>query len=240
MLAAALARDPEVRRAFPDGVLWLTIGQGPNLTRRQSDLAETLGDSPRAFEDVQQGKAHLSDLLADRACLVILNDVWKTPHAEAFDVLGQRCRMVVTTRDARLIAALGAVEHRVDVLSDDQALNLLAKWADQPVETLPPEAHEVARECGNLPLALAMIGAMVRRRPDRWDNALHKLRHADLDRIRQQFPNYPYPDLLRAIQVSVEALEPHVQPRYLDFAVFPEDTPVPERVLRTQMRRGMP
>jgi len=224
VLAAALARDDEVRHAFPDGVLWVTVGQEPALTRRQSQLAETLGDSPRSFEDVQQGKARLSELLADKACLLILDDVWQAEHAEAFDALGPRCRMLITTRDAGLITALGAAEHRLDVLSDEQARALLAEWAGQAVETLPPEARDVARECGNLPLALAMIGATVRGRPDRWGNALHRLRSADLEKIRRQFPNYPYPDLMRAIQVSVEALASDVQARYLDFAIFPEDT----------------
>jgi hypothetical protein len=196
-------------------------------------LAETLGDSPRSFEDVQQGKARLSELLADKACLLILDDVWQAEHAEAFDALGPRCRMLITTRDAGLITALGAAEHRLDVLRDEQALALLAEWAGQAVETLPPEARDVARECGNLPLALAMIGATVRGKPDRWGNALHRLRSADLEKIRRQFPNYPYPDLMRAIQVSVEALASDVQARYLDFAVFPEDTPIPEAVLQT-------
>ncbi|MBI1881388.1 MAG: hypothetical protein HYR94_24680, partial [Chloroflexi bacterium] len=40
VLAAALARDAEVRRAFPDGVFWLTLGQEPALTTRQAQLAE--------------------------------------------------------------------------------------------------------------------------------------------------------------------------------------------------------
>jgi uncharacterized protein YjiK len=79
-----------------------------------------------------------------------------------------------------------------------------------------------------------MVGAMMRSKPtNRWQNVLEKLRCADLDKIRQQFPDYPYPDLLKAIQVSVEALEANERERYLDFAVFAEDTPIPEAVLQT-------
>jgi WD40 repeat protein len=98
--------------------------------------------------------------------------------------------------------------------------------------TLPPEAEAVADECGNLPLALAIVGAMLRGKPNRWENILHKLRNADLEKIRKQFPNYPYPDILRAIQVSVEALEPDIQKRFLDFSVFPEKIPISEAVLQ--------
>jgi len=235
VMAAALARDEEVQRAFPDGVVWLILGQQPNIIARQSQLVRALTGRGEVFQDDQEGKACLEELLAGKACLVILDDAWQLHHATAFDVFGWdgRSCLLITTRDAGLIHDLGAREHCLDVLTDEQALTLLAEWSGQPADELPPEARDVAQECGNLPLALAMIGAMVQRKPDRWESTLHRLRTADLDKIQQEFPDYPYPDLMRAIQVGVEALETEVQVRYLDFAVFPEDTPIPEAVLQT-------
>lgn len=233
VLAAALAHDDEVRQAFPGGIFWLTLGQEPALTTRQSQLAESLGDPPRIFNDIQQGRARLSELLAERACLLILDDVWQADHATAFAALGPQGRSLLTSRDAGLIRTLGAVEYQLNVLNEPQALELLAEWADQPVATLPAEAREAARECGYLPLALAMVGALTRGRPDRQSNLLHKLRQADLAKIRQQFPHYPYADLLRALQTSVEVLPPDTQARYLDLAVFPANTPIPEAALST-------
>jgi hypothetical protein len=166
--------------------------------------------------------------------LLILDDVWQGKHLGAFDVLGSHCRMLITTRITELVRASGAVEYPLNELSDEQALELLSRWANQPVETLPDEAHRVAEECGNLPLALAMVGAMVRDKPDRWSNVLHKLQQTDLEKIHQDFQKYyPYDNLLKAIQVSVDTLAPATQQRYLDFAVFPEDTPIPEAVLHT-------
>src|SRR5207253_1069291 len=103
----------------------------------------------------------------------------------------------------------------------------------QAADALPSAARTVARECGNLPLALAMIGAMVGSDPSRWENVLHKLRNADLEKIRQAFPDYPYPNLMKAIDVSVEALDASLRQRYLDCAAFPEDTLVPEVVFET-------
>ena len=233
VLAAMLARDEEVRHSFPDGILWVTLGQNPALTLRQLDLAKMLGDSSQMFQDVQQGRVHLSELLADKACLLILDDVWQSKHAEAFNALGQKCKMLITTRDNKVLQELGTVEYLLGLLEDEEARTLLALWAKQEKETLPFEADEVVRECGNLPLALAMIGALVQGKPDRWGNLLHKLCNADLEKISHQFPDYPYPNLLKAIQVSIEALETDIQKRYLDFAVFPEDTPIPETVLQT-------
>ncbi|WP_068816760.1 NB-ARC domain-containing protein [Phormidesmis priestleyi] len=233
VLAAMLARDPEVRAAFPDGIFWITLGQEPILALRQLDLARILGDASLPFQDVQQGKIHLSQLLGDKTCLLILDDVWKADHVAAFNILGEQSGLLFTTRDSSIVKALNASEHRVDLLSDDEALELLTACSGQCQETLPIEAHEIVKECGNLPLALSMIGAIAKARPDRWDNLLYKLQNADLDKIRHEFPDYPYPDLLKAIQVSVNALEPAVKVRYLDFAVFLEDTAIPETTLRT-------
>jgi WD40 repeat protein len=234
VLAAAFARACETRRVFLDGIVWVRVGQQPDLGARLRLAGQALGDDVlQHYLDPHSGVTRLSQLLADKVCLLVLDDVWDVAHAEPFaNALGPRCRLLITTRDGGLATALGAQEHRLDVLSENQALALLARWADQDVESLPPQARDVADECGNLPLALAMIGATVHGKPSRWANALHRLRNADLKKIRRQFPNYPYPDLLRAIQVSVEALDPNVETRYLDFAVFPEDVPIPETVLQ--------
>lgn len=233
-LAAIVAHDEEVRRRFPDGIFWQPLGQNPSLRLRQLDLCKTLGDPEPQFEDVQGGKVHLRELLKNKTCLLILDDVWQVDDADAFNVLSSSSQLLLTTRNLEPIHGLNAQEFQLSILSDTQAQAMLASYAGQHPENLPTITHEIARECGNLPLALAMIGAQMRGKPEnRWDNLLNKLRKADLEKIRFDFADYPYPDLFKAIQVSVEELEAEEQKRYLDFAVFPEDTPIPEAVLQT-------
>lgn len=53
-------------------------------------------------------------------------------------------------------------------------------------------------------------------------HVLNLLRNADLSRIRMQLPDYPHTDPLRAIQVSVEALDERARARYLAVAVLLE------------------
>jgi hypothetical protein len=53
-----------------------------------------------------------------------------------------------------------------------------------------------------------MIGVMIRLRPTAWKDALRRLQRADLGAIKRAFPGYPYPDLLRAIEVSVKDPDP--------------------------------
>ncbi|WP_367288015.1 NB-ARC domain-containing protein, partial [Laspinema palackyanum] len=232
VLAAAVARDEAVGERFPDGVLWVTLGQEPNLKARLVDCVAYFTGTPPYFEDLAQGKAALAQQLEGRACLLVLDDVWQMSHAEAFYGLGPRCQLLLTTRDGRLVRGLAAQGHEVGLLSEEQGLGLVAQWAGEQPEGLPPEAVEVVRECGYLPLAVAIAGAMVcGNGANRWRNVLEKLRSADLARIAYEFPDYPHPDLLKVLQVSVDALPSDMATRYLDLAIFPEDTPIPEGVL---------
>ncbi|WP_200907187.1 NB-ARC domain-containing protein, partial [Ardenticatena maritima] len=233
VLAAALARDLQVQAAFPDGVIWLEMGREPELTARQEDLYLILTGERENFKDPAQGRLFLAPALQEKACLVILDDVWELPHAEAFplDLEGMRARFLLTTRNAEILQALQAQPFTLDVLTEEQALALLAAWAGQQVEDLPPAAREVATECGYLPLAMAMVGAFVRQNPESWERALRRLRKADLEKLRRLFPGYEHPTLLAALEVSVAALPKWAHDRYLDLAVFPEDEAIPLDVL---------
>lgn len=161
----------------------------------------------------------------------MLDDVWDVAHPEAFaNALGTRCRLLITTRDGTLITALGAQEHRVNLLSPEAALHLLANWSAHPLEALPPETRDVAAECGYLPFALALCGAMARDGTP-WADLLAALRQADLSFLQQQFPNYPHPDVLKSLKVGVDALartSPNWAKHYSELAVFPPARAVPE------------
>ncbi len=233
VLAGVLAADAEVEAAFPDGIFWLTVGQTPRLEELQSQLAGALGEPSAVVGSVLEGKRVLQGCLKDRRVLVVLDDVWENAHALAFDVFQAPAQVLVTTRNAQILSRFGAAEHRVDLLSEAASLELLASWAGCECAALPAIAQEVAKACGYLPLALAMVGAMVRRRPTGWEDALVRLGRVQLDKLERSFEDYPYPNLLRALAASVEALEEEDRNRYLELAVFPEDVVVPEATLET-------
>jgi len=190
VLAAALCRDTEVRRAFPDGIIWVPAGQQPDLMGLQRHIARAL-DDPGLFETRHEGRAKLAELLADRAVMLVLDDVWEPAHAEAFDVLGPRCRMIVTTRDAGLITALGGTEHQVHLLTEAESRHLLAQWAHQPGGELPDEALQILDECDGLPLALALCGALARE-GTAWADLAEALAEADLYYAEHDLASYPH------------------------------------------------
>ena len=234
VLAAALARDKEVRRFFKDGIVWIKLGQEAqqaDLQQGQINLIRALDPEHGPIADIASGRTEIERVLSRKRCLIILDDVWRMEQLWAFDCLGPECRLLLTTRDQEIVRNSGAEECRLGVLSAEESLELLRLWSGK--KDLPPEAAEVAEECDNLPLALAMVGAMVKGRPDdRWENVLHRLRTADLQKIKAEFRDYPYPNLMKAIEVSTDDLAADQRRRYFDLAVFPEDEQVPEAALQ--------
>ena len=238
VLAAALAHDSEVRHAFSDGIYWITIGQKPNVLALQNRLLHQLTGSKETLTTEQEAKDALRETLEGRSALLVVDDAWTVKDANALSVDAPPTRLLITTRNREVCVGLGAEEHCLGVLSAVQALQLLAeRVGEKSPDKLPAEAAQVAKECGYLPLALAMIGAMIRLMPPAkaWLDALARLKRADLEKIKQISDDpsgYPYPNLFRAIEVSLDALEEADRERYLDLAVFPEDQPIPEEPLR--------
>jgi len=233
VLATAFARDEEVQSCFRDGIIWVSLGQTPRLRDRLALVIKALGMGDYRFEDMQRGRALLGELLSDKDCLLILDDVWRLEDVVEFDVLGANCRMLITTRNADLVTRLGAIEYRLGVLNDEQSLTLLAKWIGQKVEELPNIALEVARECGQLPLALAMMGAMVRD-GTMWSDLIAALQEAELGFIEQKLPEYQHSGILKSIKLSVDALaelNETWEQRFLELAVFPENKTIPEAAI---------
>jgi WD40 repeat protein len=228
VLATAFARAADTRHTFTDGIVWLTAGREASQPTLRANLARTAA----SFGDPDPDR--LPRLLEKKACLIVIDDIWALEQAEPFRrVLGPRCRLLITTRDGTLVTALGAQEHSLDVLSQGEALKLLADASDAVGGDLPPEAREVAAECGRLPLALALCGAQVRDKR-LWGDLLQALQAAELD-----FLDHPQGSVMRSLKVSLDALPAAKQERYRELAVLPEDKRVAEAgVLRLWARTG--
>lgn len=232
VLAQALCRDEAVQAAFPDGVVWVKIGADPteaDLVAQMRETAKALGAGDVKMETIGPSSNVLRTLLQDKAVLLVLDDVWQVKHIEMFQPANPRfSRLLFTTRDQELAAATGAREFLLGFLDDAQSRSMLSKFAGLSDESLPDSAARIIRKCDGLALALAMIGAMLyKSSPALWVDVLDSLEQADVDEIRLQFPNYEYPSLIAAIDVSVRALDPEVQKRYLALSVLPEDTAIP-------------
>ncbi len=234
VLAAALARNRQVRQSYPDGVVWIACGQkltDDDLLKRQRDLARHLGGDDK-FSSLDQGKGALRQLLAAKAVLLVLDDVWRAADAQPFDVLGPRCRMLVTTRDKGILDTLHGELVPVSLFTERESLQLLAEAVNVAPAALPAEAREVARECGCLPLALALCGGMAKS-GHAWSDIVEALREADLEWPENREAVEQHRTIWNAMKVSYDALPEQEKPRFAELAVFVADQAVPEAAAAT-------
>ena len=233
IIASSIAYDDDIRLAFPDGIIWVALGQKPEIINIQVSILEYLDQFSLSPKSKVQGKNYINKFLEDKKVLLILDDVWNIKDIQYFDISSPNSRLLITTRNAKVLKGVGAEECIIDVLSTDQALQLLRKQSKWVKEKLPDEAMDLVIKCGALPLAISMIGAMLRGKPrNRWGEVLSYLQDDKLEEIEQVFLNYPYPNLFLALDVSVKSQPSLIQERYLELAVFPEDIPIPETVLQ--------
>jgi CheY-like chemotaxis protein len=236
IIAIAIAHDEQIRDAFPDGIIWATLGQNlskDKIPEVQNQILNCFDELEVIPESPQKGLELLKNRFSGKRILLILDDVWDIKNFEYFDISFGESRLLVTTRHSQILTSIDAEECKIDVLSQEQSLQLLrkqSKWADNVA--LPESAQEIVKQCGGLPLALSMIGAMLKDKPsDRWAIVLKHLKNADLKSIKQKIKGYFHENLFAALHVSVEDQPQPNRNCYVELAVFPKDTLIPESVL---------
>ncbi|MEH2107610.1 NB-ARC domain-containing protein, partial [Nostoc sp.] len=161
-LAIALAHDAEVQTRFCDGILWVTLNQQPNVLSLLSGWVQALGDYSFKPTSVEATSSHLRSLLYDKAVLLVVDDAWDTKDAQAFNVGGARCQVLVTTREASIADALGASTYNLDIMTASQAMKLLTKKLGRKITGEERQlAENLAKAVGYLPLALELAAAQV-------------------------------------------------------------------------------
>lgn len=231
VLAADVARAPKTISWFRDGIFWFNIGIRPSSWLQMfQQLSYALGSDEKLHDDVH-AKQHLRTVLAEKRCLLILDDVWTSESLKAFDMFPKSTRILTTTREKLLLTGLGANEYPLELLSQVDSLELLSRWSKERVDSLPEDAMQVAEECGRLPLAIAISGAMVRDGVP-WNVVNMQLKQANLKFIEHAGFDTNHNSVYRALKISVDYLYSEnavaVQ-RYLELSNFPPDKPIQEQ-----------
>jgi DNA-binding winged helix-turn-helix (wHTH) protein len=232
VLATTLVHDPEIRAAFCDGIFWLTFGREVSVLVKAAELAYALTNERTNFATVSEARGQLGLYTADKRLLVVLDDVWEPTAVDPFTGLGAGCRLLITTRDTRALERARADKHQIELLDPDTARTFLSEATDIGVEALPTVADEIVRECGRLPLALAAVGAMIRRRTFNWSDALKALHDKRLKHLDSSWlPDPEQRSLAVVLKLSVDALSDNLRACFLDCACFREDVDIPEATL---------
>jgi DNA-binding SARP family transcriptional activator len=164
-IVAALAHDPDIAQAFPDGILWTSLGEAPNLLAELMVWAEALHlTSPGQIPQMEAITAQLTAVLRDKRMLLIIDDLWQVEHAAPFNVGGHACALLMTSRLNDVAQALAPTSfdlYRLPVLTDEPALELLGILSPETVADHPDEARELVRDLEGLPLAIQVAGRLL-------------------------------------------------------------------------------
>ncbi|MGW4111741.1 BTAD domain-containing putative transcriptional regulator [Actinosynnema sp. NPDC004786] len=162
-----------VRARFPDGQLYVNLrGYDPELPVGPADalagFLRALGvDSRDIPPDLAERSARFRSLLAGRQVLVVLDNARTAAQVRPLLPGSPGCLVLVTSRDSLrgLIATEGATRLGLDLLSAQEAGDLLRVLIGDRALADPRAVDVLAELCARLPLALRLAAELATGRP---------------------------------------------------------------------------
>jgi hypothetical protein len=126
-LASALCHDPDIQAAFPDGILWVELGEKPPQSLALlNELLHALEPSVREAITLEDARDRWRHALGERAYLLVIDDVWQREAMEEVMKEGPRCGRLITTRNDQILPD-AAKRVWVDAMESDEAMALLCR-----------------------------------------------------------------------------------------------------------------
>ena len=182
-LTAMLAHDPYVHMLFPDGVLWTSLGESPDLFSELTVWANALNVDMSGVTSTEALSSRVMVALKSQRMLIVVDDVWDVAHVTPFRVGGAQCVMLTTTRLNSVVQSLAVRPqdiYKLPILSDADSIALLETLAPVAVQEAPDEIRALVHDLEGLPLALQVAGRLLRAEASMgWGvkNLLDELRH---------------------------------------------------------------
>ncbi len=219
-LAAALCHDDALLDAFPDGVLWVTLGENPDARIAIESLYESLTGQRPAFPSVREAANALAGQLAGKTCLLVFDDVRQRHHLKPLLRATGSSACLITARRADVAAESTRVA--VHGMTTTEAARMLAAVLDPPPASLEP-FHDLARGFGAWPLLIEVSRSALRARIARGEKLPDALRPLQELAAGAFDPNEA---VSKTVAASLELLPADDRPRCLELGVFSGDTPV--------------
>jgi|GEM_PF-4801981 len=237
MLSLALCHDSAVQDAYSDGIFWVDIGKKPSpIVEKLRAIGMAFHDTPAYYQSEDTAKTRLDELLADKAILIILDDVWDADYIKPFQFASPRSCTLFSTRNRRFYKKVGAVEVAVPPPTLSEAIAMLKHYAERDDASFTA----IAERMGRLPLALKLIGARLKEQPtltgSEW---LARFQH--VTELKEGYNSNRRDDNLAVcLELSVDALDEQAKPLYYALGIFPEDVWVPQAVISRLWREQNP
>jgi hypothetical protein len=229
-VASALAHDPQVLEAFPDGVLWTSLGQHPNVLGVLIGWLRAFSVTDLSMNCTEsEASGRLTALLRDKKVLLIIDDVWEVEHATLFNVGGKGCASLFTTRLTNIaygIAHTPKAIYRLDILSESHALELLQALAPTVITNYYDEALKLVKGVECLPILLQIIGRMLEVEASYgWDiSELISEMGKGQKLLESKLPGHngdsPNATLICLLQKNIKRLNPQTRDRFAKLGAF--------------------
>lgn len=231
--ASTLARHEDIAALFPDGILWVSLGQSPDVLGKLQSCAATIG-LPFGFdyETPEALSMRLASACQNKQMLLIVDDVWKMQDFVPFNFMGTKSATLVTTRAndiAQDIALRPDDIYRLPLLSNTYSLELLHVLAPDVVANNRKTIELLINTLEGLPLALQIAGRLLRAEANMgWsvDNLLEELLEGTRilsERVppdRTDILHETTPTVATLLHRSTDWLDPQTRERFALLGVF--------------------
>jgi WD40 repeat protein len=235
-LARWLAHRRAVEDAFYDGILWVELGEHPNVHDKIEGLIAELTGAKPGLPDLTMAASRLKEVIGDRHILLVIDDVWGKSDLDPF--LGGAPNLVrlVTTRFDHVLPP-DAAKVPVDAMKPTEAAALLAIGLSRSeVESVRPALTALAKRLGEWPLLLTLANAQLRAEVEGGATVADSIKYAELlydgaglnafDRGDEASRNSAARLSIGASLGRLDAAQGEVA-RFEDLALFPEDADIP-------------
>ncbi|MFF0963653.1 BTAD domain-containing putative transcriptional regulator [Streptomyces sp. NPDC003703] len=202
------------RVKFPDGQLYIDLrGLDRNPVRPEEALARFLREMGVPASDIPDGLDQRAEkfraLLTDKRVLIILDNASETTGIRPLLPGTDTCAVIVTSR-SRVASAFSTRVVELGGLSTEQALELLHRGAGRERSAAEQDAaRRLVAYCGNLPLAVGILGARLAAKPH-WTMARVAARLAD-ERRRLDELEHDNLAVRTTLELSYDGISPGAQ-----------------------------
>lgn len=227
---ARLAFNHEKIKQYFNLRSWVCVSDEFDITRVTKVVLDSITSSQTSgLSDLNQLQVKLSDALAGKRFLLVLDDVWNKSYGDwvllqsPFSTGAAGSKIIVTTRDAEVAKMMAGSDnyHYVKTLSYDHCWSVFVQHAfgkrnigSHP--SLEVIGKKVVQKCGGLPLAAKTLGGLLRSKSkdEEWEDVLYS-------KI-WNFPNKES-DILPALRLSYHYLPSHLKRCFAYCSIFPKD-----------------
>jgi apoptotic protease-activating factor len=206
VLAAEVLRDPGITGTLFPRVFWISFGSKATQMEIQQQMQALITRMAThrsvSIASVEEGKERLRELFLNDypKALLVLDDVWSPEVIQAFDI---QCRVLVTTRNSGVADNVNGPMIPVPMspsgFTKAESVEALGKWTGKAA---PKQAEGMHALSNGLPLVIAIMGSLLKRRPDRWSHYLEQLRTKHLEKLVKPQGDYGHDTFYRACLIS--------------------------------------